>query len=76
MVIPDIYIFDKADRVLFNIVVPEINVDDRLVTLPWTIEPFNMFEVNIPNETERKGLITSRVGQGAYRKRIIHRWEY
>lgn len=29
-----------------------------------------------PNETERSGLITSRVGQGAYRKRIIHRWEY
>jgi hypothetical protein len=29
-----------------------------------------------PNQTERKGLVTSRVGQGAYRKRIIHRWEY
>jgi len=29
-----------------------------------------------PNETERKGLVTSRVGQGAYRKRIIHRWQY
>lgn len=29
-----------------------------------------------PNETERSGLVTSRVGQGAYRKRIIHRWEY
>lgn len=29
-----------------------------------------------PNETVRKGLVTSRVGQGAYRKRIIHRWEY
>ena len=29
-----------------------------------------------PNVTERKGLVTSRVGQGAYRKRIIHRWEY
>jgi hypothetical protein len=29
-----------------------------------------------PNTTERKGLVTSRVGQGAYRKRIIHRWEY
>jgi 5-methylcytosine-specific restriction enzyme A len=29
-----------------------------------------------PNETERRGLVTSRVGQGAYRKRIIHRWEY
>lgn len=31
---------------------------------------------NPPNKTERQGLITSRVGQGAYRKRIIHRWEY
>ncbi|NNK09927.1 MAG: HNH endonuclease [Flavobacteriaceae bacterium] len=29
-----------------------------------------------PNRTERKGLITSRVGQGAYRKSILHRWEY
>lgn len=33
-------------------------------------------EIIFPNETERKGLVTSRVGQGAYRKRIIHRWEY
>ncbi|MDZ4745640.1 MAG: HNH endonuclease [bacterium] len=29
-----------------------------------------------PTITERQGLVTSRVGQGAYRKRIIHRWEY
>lgn len=29
-----------------------------------------------PNITERTGLVTSRVGQGAYRKRILHRWEY
>lgn len=29
-----------------------------------------------PNQTERAGLVTSRVGQGAYRKRIIHRWKY
>ena len=34
------------------------------------------YEKNLPNETERQGLVTSRVGQGAYRKRIIHRWEY
>jgi 5-methylcytosine-specific restriction protein A len=33
-------------------------------------------EIIFPNETERKGLVTSRVGQGAYRKRIIHHWEY
>lgn len=32
--------------------------------------------LSIPNETERKGLVTSRVGQGMYRKRVIHRWEY
>ncbi len=39
-------------------------------------EPKEGYEINIPNETERKGFVTSRVGQGAYRKRIIHRWEY
>ncbi|MDQ3018159.1 MAG: HNH endonuclease, partial [Bacteroidota bacterium] len=39
-------------------------------------EPLFEFQFNPPNETERRGLITSRVGQGAYRKRIIHRWEY
>jgi predicted restriction endonuclease len=30
----------------------------------------------LPNLTEREGLVTSRVGQGAYRKGIIHRWNY
>lgn len=39
-------------------------------------EPLVDYTFKMPNETERKGLITSRVGQGAYRKRIIHRWEY
>lgn len=39
-------------------------------------EPIMNYEINVPNETERQGLVTSRVGQGAYRKRIIHRWEY
>ena len=29
-----------------------------------------------PDETERKGLVLTRVGHGAYRQRIIHRWEY
>lgn len=39
-------------------------------------EPQEIYEKSEPNITERKGLVTSRVGQGAYRKRIIHRWEY
>ena len=38
--------------------------------------PLTQLETILPNVTERKGLVTSRVGQGAYRKRIIHRWEY
>lgn len=37
---------------------------------------FADYAIKPPNKTERKGLVTSRVGQGAYRKRIIHRWEY
>ena len=27
-----------------------------------------------PNETERKGLVTSRIGQGYYRQQIIEKW--
>lgn len=32
-------------------------------------------DIRVPNITERAGLVTSRVGQGAYRKGIMHRWE-
>lgn len=39
-------------------------------------DPAEKYDIVPPNSTERKGLVTSRVGQGAYRKRIIHRWEY
>lgn len=31
---------------------------------------------NTPSITERKGLVTSRVGQGAYRKSILYRWNH
>lgn len=48
-----------------------VPIDSRIVADP-KIED----EVILPNETERSGLVISRVGQGAYRKRIIHRWEY
>jgi 5-methylcytosine-specific restriction enzyme A len=39
-------------------------------------DPIAKYDIVPPNSTERKGLVTSRVGQGAYRKSIIHRWEY
>ena len=43
---------------------------------PLNQDPHKILELNLPAVTERSGLVTSRVGQGAYRKRIIHRWEY
>jgi len=39
-------------------------------------EPIEVYKTLKPNITERGGLVMSRVGQGAYRKSILHRWEY
>jgi len=33
------------------------------------------FNYSEPNITERKGLVTSRVGQGTYRDKIIEKWD-
>ena len=49
---------------------------DQITLYPPIQDPRKIIELNLPNKTERSGLVTSRVGQGAYRKRIIHRWEY
>lgn len=51
-------------------------VQPALLDLQQVAEPMVDYSFKMPTETERKGLVTSRVGQGAYRKRIIHRWEY
>jgi len=54
--------------------------------IPLTAEAFQVNQLQeeqmeydhykLPNVTERTGLVTSRVGQGLFRKRVIHRWEY
>lgn len=44
--------------------------------LPLFEEPIERAYINAPNVTEREGLITSRVGQGAYRKSILYRWNF
>ena len=49
---------------------------DLFTQVSAVADPLEKYDFIPPNSTERKGLITSRVGQGAYRKRIIHRWEY
>jgi hypothetical protein len=36
-------------------------------------EPTTLYD---PSETQKERFVNTRVGQGAYRKRIIHRWEY
>lgn len=33
-------------------------------------------DYKIPDKTSRKGLVTSRVGQGEYRRRILRRWGF
>lgn len=53
-----------------------VPVQPTLFEQPLILNDYKGIYDKIPNETERKGLVTSRVGQGAYRKRIIHRWEY
>ena len=37
-------------------------------------EEITKYNYNTPTVTERKGLVTSRVGQGTYRKRVIEKW--
>jgi len=53
----------------------------KLYAIPDELNPISAelntaYKIIKPNVTERKGLVTSRVGQGAYRKSILHRWEY
>jgi hypothetical protein len=49
---------------------------DLFSQVPAFADPLEKYSFVPPNSTERKGLVTSRVGQGGYRKRIIHRWDY
>ncbi len=39
-------------------------------------DPPAEYHTQTPNATERKGLVTSRIGQGAYRKSVLHRWNF
>lgn len=44
--------------------------------MPMAAEKAGIYNISKPTKTERQGLVLSRVGQGAYRKSILHRWEY
>jgi 5-methylcytosine-specific restriction protein A len=62
-------------RFFFHKVGVSIPKEYNLFSQPAVVTE-NVYDYVMPNSTERSGLVTSRVGQGAYRKRIIHRWEY
>ena len=49
-------------------------IEEPVVSL--ILDPLQRTYINTPNITERQGLVTSRVGQGAYRSSILYRWEY
>jgi 5-methylcytosine-specific restriction protein A len=61
--------FLKRKVAVLKIQPKELNV------LSGVADPLTEYGFKMPNKTERKGLVTSRVGQGAYRKRIIYRWD-
>jgi 5-methylcytosine-specific restriction enzyme A len=49
-------------------------------TVPYDLSKLNLaaeptIDYFVPTVTERSGIVLSRVGQGAYRKSIINRWE-
>ena len=49
----------------------EIGIKEKVDSLPNIIE----YNYNLPNKTERKGLVTTRIGQGIYRKMILQKWD-
>lgn len=51
-------------------------IPDELSKMDIVQDRKEIYKQMKPNITERKGLVTTRVGQGAYRKSILHRWEY
>ena len=53
-----------------------VSVQPELLNMQTTVaEPGQEYKLNIPTITERKGLVTTRIGQGAYRKSIVYRWD-
>ncbi len=50
-----------------------VQISYELDKLGYVAEP--TLDYLLPTITERSGLVLSRVGQGAYRKSIINRWE-
>lgn len=65
-----------AIKFFFKRVGKQLNYPSEQLNLSLAAQDQAVYGNNTPNETERKGLVTSRVGQGAYRKSILFRWDF
>jgi 5-methylcytosine-specific restriction protein A len=63
-------------KFFFKRVGATIKVSREQLSQGIMMEPFQDYMVAMPESTERISQIKTRVGQGAYRKSIMHRWHY
>ena len=66
--------FNKQNRLIYQFILGLKQKKEVLLTSPK--EPISIEEIyKRPNRTERKGLVTSRVGQGLYRRDLLCKFQ-
>ena len=65
---------NKDERQAFQFVLLSTTKEDQIRSEIST-ENKKEYNYNKPNQTERQGLVITRVGQGYYRKQLLERWE-
>lgn len=63
-------------KFFFKRVGAQLKVTPEQLNHGLIMEPHEDYIISQPETTERISQVKSRVGQGAYRKSIIHRWRY
>lgn len=63
---------DGIERQSFQFVLLSVTEETQIQSKSF-VDPTE-YNYNLPNITERRGLVTSRVGQGIYRKMILKKW--
>lgn len=65
---------DGIERQSFQFVLLSVTEELKIEKFSENINHPSEYNFNIPNVTERKGLVISRVGQGYYRSQILSKW--
>ena len=63
-------------KFFFKRVGAQLKVTPEQLNHGLVMEPYEDYIISQPETTERISQVKSRVGQGAYRKSIMHRWRY